>query len=181
MAVFLPLALGWAAGASAIPMTRSFEFEAVDLRSQIFDQGVFDVTDPVFGTVTVVIDPDGAAVMDVMALSGFVNVTSGGPVGYNYLPDIDELVVGGLGSGVDGSDIADFRLVIGNASTLLPTFLFLSYNESREFWIAGSGRVTLVGIPEPGTAGLFGLAMLTLTLLYGYAFTAGRRAPVRRL
>ncbi len=155
----------WSADAGAIPLTRSFEVEASDLRSQIFDQGVFPITDPIFGAFTVTFDPAGPAIMEAEVPLGGLNVLVASPIGFNYLPDQNLLMLGGLDSGVDRGGIADFRLHIGEASTLTPEFLYFSYSTRREYWIAASGSVALVGVPEAGSRGLFGFGLGSLVLL----------------
>lgn len=177
---------GWAGGAEAAPITRTYDFEAVDLQAQIFDQGVWPVTDPVFGRVTVTFDPQGPDVVD--RLEGFsyfsINVAVASPVAFSYAAASDILSLGGAGGGVEGGDVADFILRIGDASSAQPVFLGLSYNNRREFWIAGSGTVSLVNgpgltVPEPQALGVFALGLLILVLFRRRPYRGSRSSSAR--
>jgi len=161
--------------AQAVPITRAYEFVAVDLQAQNYEQGDFPVTDPVFGRARVTFDPMGPEVVDEREgiLDFSINVSSASPIAFNYQPVLDILTFGGLGGGVNDADIADFMLRIGDASTMQPTFLYLSYNNRREYWIASSGTVTLIGVPEPGSPAMLALGLLALAFLC--------RIPDRRL
>lgn len=175
--------VSWSPGAGAIPITRTFEFKAVDLESQIFDQGVFPVTDPVFGRFTVVFDPGDPAVMEAEVLAGSINIaTTSSTVGYSYRPDLDLLTFGDVAGGIEGGSIADFILRVGDASTLIPRFLHFSYNERREYWIAADGSVSLVGVTAPAGSGLFavGIGGLLLLSLHARQAVAGRPASASR-
>jgi hypothetical protein len=160
----------------AAPITRTFDVSVVNFVCNACFMGA--PTDPATVNFTVTFDPAGPSVMDqtsditLNSTNLFSGQPLGTPLGFNYDPAFDNLIIGGLGNGgaasVSSVDGHDFALSILGASSAAPTILDMIYLHatwptviweaenfepfsSLTFTQANTGPGSSTDVPEPSS------------------------------
>lgn len=107
--------------ASAVPITRHFEFSGTDF-------GPLAPIDPIDLSFSLTFDPDGPEVIDETAglVLNSLSIPVDSTIAYSYFPTTDNILLGGLQTGLGGLSAGhdDFRFRITDASGSASPFRF---------------------------------------------------------